>query len=72
MKPKQSPNNNQDLWRYAGLATQLLIAISLAVFLGLKIDGWLKISIPVLVWLLPLLTLGVIFYKIYKDTSKRN
>lgn len=55
--------------RYAGLATQLLVAIGLAVFAGIKIDRWLHIS-PVCTCALPLLTLIAIFYKLIKDTSK--
>lgn len=34
--------------QYAGLATQLLVALGLAVFLGLKADKWLNISFPLL------------------------
>ena len=57
--------------RYAGMSTQMLVAIGLSVFIGLKIDRWLKLSFPLLVWLLPLLALCVIFYKIARETSKR-
>lgn len=57
--------------RYAGMATQMLVAIGLSVFIGLKIDHWLKLSIPLLAWLLPLLALCAIFYKISRETSMR-
>ena len=57
--------------RYAGMSTQMLVAIGLSVFIGLKIDRWLKLSFPLLVWLLPLLALCVIFYKIARETSNR-
>ena len=53
--------------RYAGLAMQFLISIALGVFIGLKADACLKISIPLLVWLLPLLIICAIIFKIIKD-----
>ncbi|MBC7949216.1 MAG: AtpZ/AtpI family protein [Chitinophagaceae bacterium] len=67
--PKRSPGNNKDLLRYAGLGTQLLAAIGLGVFAGLKADKWLHTS-PLLACVLPLLVLGGIFYKLVRDTGK--
>jgi hypothetical protein len=66
---RQSPNNNNDLIRYAGLGTQLLLAIGLSVFGGLKADKWLHTS-PLFTCVLPLAVLGGIFYKLVKDTGK--
>ena len=63
--------NNKPLMRYAGLATQFLVSIGLGVFLGLKADGWMKISFPLLVWLLPLLIIIGIIYNILKETSAK-
>ena len=57
--------------QYAGLATQLLVALGLAVFLELKADKWLNISFPLLGWLVPLLVLLAMFLRILKDTSKK-
>lgn len=57
--------------RYAGLATQFLVSIGLAVFVGLKLDKWIKISIPVMAWLLPLVVIVSIIYKIARDTGKK-
>ena len=58
--------------QYAGLATQLLVALGLAVFLGLKADELLKLNFPLLGWLLPLVVLMAMFYRILKDTSKKS
>ena len=58
--------------QYAGLATQLLVALGLAVFLGLKADDWLQLNFPLLGWLLPLVVLMAMFYRILKDTSKKS
>jgi glucan phosphoethanolaminetransferase (alkaline phosphatase superfamily) len=52
------------------MGTQIFVALGLAVFLGLKADKWLKISAPLLVLLLPVITLAGIIYKIVKETSK--
>jgi len=64
----KNQNNNQ-LQRYAGLGAQFLAGIGIAVFLGLKADGWMKLSFPLLVWLLPLLIIFGMIYKIFKDTA---
>ncbi|MEO9032453.1 MAG: AtpZ/AtpI family protein [Ginsengibacter sp.] len=62
---------NKQLLRYSGLAMQFLAGIGIGVFIGLKADKWLNFSIPLLVWLLPLLILCGIIYKIIKDTSAK-
>lgn len=64
-------DSNKQLMRYAGLAMQFLVSIGLAVFIGLKADGWLKISIPLLVWLLPLLIICGIIFKLVRETSNK-
>ena len=64
-----SNKGNRDLVRYASLGTQMLVAIGLAVFLGLKGDKWLNTS-PLLACILPLLTLIGIFYKLMRETAK--
>jgi uncharacterized membrane protein YhiD involved in acid resistance len=66
-----SNNGKRDLIRYAGMGTQMLVMIGVAVFLGLKADRWLKISFPLLVWLLPLLVICSLMYQFIKETSKR-
>jgi hypothetical protein len=68
----QPSNNNKDLMRYAGLATQMLAGLGIAVFIGLKADKWLKLSFPILSWLLPLLVLAAIIYQIIKETGPKN
>lgn len=65
-------SNNNLLWKYAGLATQFLVGIGIAVYAGLQIDKWLKIKMPLAVWVLPLLLIVGVIIKIVKDTAKRN
>ena len=57
------------LLRYSSITTQIFVSIGLGVFLGIKADGWLHLSFPLLVWVLPLLIIFGIMYKIVKDTS---
>jgi len=57
--------------RYAGLATQMLVSMGIAVFLGLKADKWLKLSFPILSWLLPLLVLAAIIFQVIKETGPK-
>ena len=73
MESRQPPNKNNynDLLRYASMGTQIFVALGLAVFIGLKVDRWLKISAPLLVLVLPVIVLVGIIYKIIKETSKQ-
>ncbi len=64
-------NDNRLLLKYAGLATQLFIALGLGVYLGIKIDGWMLFKNPIFVWVLPLIIISAIIYKIIKDTSPK-
>ena len=68
---KQNRSNASYLLQYAGLGMQLFAAISIAVFLGFKADGWLKLNFPLLAWLLPVTVLAGILYRILKDTSAK-
>lgn len=68
---KQFRSNKSYLMEYAGLASQLMAALALGVFLGYKLDGWLHFSFPVFLWVLPLVFLIVMFVKIIKDTEKK-
>jgi branched-subunit amino acid permease len=71
MKPQQqSTSSKKFLMKYAGLATQIFASLAIAAFLGYQADKFLKLSVPVLVVILPLLVLFVIFYKLFKETSK--
>ena len=63
--------NNRLLYKYMGLATQLMVSLALAVFIGLKADKWLDLKTPLLVWVLPLLVIGLMIYQLIKETSKK-
>ena len=64
------PGNNL-LWKNAGLATQFLVGIGLALYAGLKLDQWLKLKMPLAVWVLPLLLILGVIIKIIIDTASK-
>ena len=64
-------DHNKILWKYAGMATQFLVAIAIAVYGGLQLDKWIKPGMPLAVWLLPLLFISGMILKIIKDTSTK-
>jgi hypothetical protein len=69
----QKQNNaGRDVMRYAGLGAQILVSLGLAVFAGYHADKWLKVPFPVLVWVLPLLVVSMMIYKLIKETSNKN
>lgn len=62
---------NKDLLKYAGLATQFLATLGVALFLGLKADRKLGWKFPALTLLLPILALIGLLYRIYADSSRK-
>ena len=67
----KEPKPNKDLLAYAGMASQFLLVIGATVFAGYKTDKLLHLSIPIASWLLPLLAITAMLYKVYKDTSAK-
>jgi len=67
----ENSENKKFLLRYSGLAAQFIAGIALTIFIGLKADKWMNISIPLLVWFLPLLIIVGMIIKIYNETSKK-
>jgi len=67
--PGKKPNVS--LLQYAGIGTQFLIGIGIGVFIGLKCDQWLKLKIPLLVWILPLGIITGFILKLIKNTSNK-
>ena len=65
------PDNKQFFQRYVSLGSQLLAALAIAVFIGLKGDKWLHTS-PLLACVLPLLVLAGIFRQLFRETSRKN
>lgn len=64
-------DSNRLLWQYAGLATQLLITLGIALYLGEWLDKKIGWNLSLLVWILPLLVLLATMIKLIKDTSNK-
>jgi chromate transport protein ChrA len=64
-------DSNRLLWQYAGLATQLLITLGLAIYIGMWLDKKIGWQGAFLVWILPLSVLIVTLFKLIKDTSNK-
>lgn len=64
-------DSNRLLWQYAGLATQLLLTLGVALYLGEWLDKKIGWNLSLLVWLLPLVVLLATLIKLIKDTSNK-
>jgi F0F1-type ATP synthase assembly protein I len=71
-EPSSRKNPYKQLFRYAGLAFQMLVAIGLALWLGHLLDQWLGIRFPAFMIIFSLLSLGLLLWRIVKDTSKHD
>lgn len=63
--------SNKDLLKYAGIATQFLATLGVALFLGLKADRKLGWKFPALTLTLPIVALIASLYRIYTDLSHK-
>lgn len=62
---------NTNWMKYAGMAFQMLATLGVAFFIGYKLDGYLELSYPIFLLLLPLIAMGALFYQIIKDTNSK-
>ena len=70
-QPDKKKVDNTLLWKYASFATQLTVALAVSVYAGIKLDSLFKFKNPVIVWVLPLLVIVVLIYKVIKDTAPK-
>ncbi len=59
------------MMQYAGMATQFLVVTGITVFAGLKADQWLNWTVPIFVWVLPLLAIIGMIYTIIRRISNK-
>lgn len=62
---------NNELLKYAGLATQIIVTLGVAIFIGIKLDKLTHIKFPIATIILPIVVLVSLFWKIYKESSKK-
>lgn len=68
---KKYKRSSAYLLEYSGLAIQLMAALGIAVFLGLKTDGWLNLNFHLFAFVLPVLVITGLLVRVVKDTSKK-
>ncbi len=69
--PDRPKGDNSYLLRYAGMATQFLVAIGASVWLGQRADRWSGFRTPIFVWVLPLVVIAGLIIKAVRDTTPR-
>ena len=68
---KKTPSNKDLLLQYASLGAQIVAGLLIFIFAGKWMDAKLKLSFPIVTWLLPLIFIIGIIIKAIKDTSKK-
>lgn len=64
-------NTNQIQWgKFAGLASQWAVALTLLIFLGKYIDQKMERVAPLFLWILPSLFIVFSLFKIVRDTQQ--
>jgi uncharacterized membrane protein AbrB (regulator of aidB expression) len=58
--------------RYAGLATQWMVMLLIAVWAGYKLDRWAGWKFPLFLLLLPLIALFVSLWQLIKTFNKKS
>jgi membrane protein DedA with SNARE-associated domain len=71
MTDKKKDDGKRLLFQYAGFATQVVVSLGAGVLIGYWVDKKTNIPVPIFTWLLPLLILIVLFWKVIKDTSRK-
>ncbi len=66
-------NTNQIQWgKFAGLASQWAVALTLLIFLGKYIDQKMGRVAPLFLWILPSLFIVFSLFKIVRDTQHKS
>ncbi len=60
------------LAKYGSLGTQMLVGVGLGAYGGMWIDKKTGITIPIFIWLLPLLVIIAMIVKLIKDTTPKH
>ena len=71
MTDKKKDDGKRLLLQYAGIGAEIAVGLAAGILGGRWLDKKIQSSVAVFAWLLPLLILLVIFWKVIKDTSKK-
>jgi hypothetical protein len=70
---ESSRSKGSKAWlQYAGMASEMLAMLGLAVFAGYKLDQWCGWSYPIWLIIFPLMALGVFLWRLIKATGKKD
>jgi len=69
---KNNTNSNIQWAKFAGLASQWAIVLTLLIFLGKFIDQELERVSPLFLWILPSLFIVFTLFKIVRDTQLKS
>jgi hypothetical protein len=62
---------NNEMMKYAGMATQFLATLGVAFFIGIKLDNFFEFKLPILTICIPLIMLMALLWKIVRDTTPK-
>lgn len=68
---KTDTDQRRELLRYAGVSTEVMASVGIAVFLGIKADKWAKLSFPVFSLSLPLLVIIALIVRLVQESSRK-
>ena len=68
--PEKKKKSLDSYTRYSSIAFQMLIIILIGVFGGIKLDEWLKLTVPVFTIILSILSVILAIYTVTKDLLK--
>lgn len=68
--PEKKKKALDNYTRYSSIAFQMLIIILIGVFGGIKLDEWLKLTVPVFTIILSILSVILAIYTVTKDLLK--
>jgi len=64
------PKKTNEALKYAGMATQMALAIFIGIWIGKKADAYFELTKPYFTLLGAMLMLGAIFYLIFKNLNQ--
>ena len=70
LSPEKKKKSLVSYTRYSSIAFQMLIIILIGVFGGIKLDEWLKLTVPVFTIILSILSVILAIYTVTKDLLK--
>ena len=71
LSPEKRKKSLGSYTRYTNIAFQMLIIILIGVFGGIKLDGWLKLSVPVFTIVFTILAVILSIYTVTRGLIKQ-